>query len=108
MIFSFGYSTLPDLLTWIVVLTLGAKAVATLILLLVGRDARDRRGWGTMLWWTTKLTPIVAIPCAIALALMQRQTDTALLFAAMAVFVAIAVPLKVRQRRNRLAACDVR
>ncbi|CAM3240747.1 MULTISPECIES: hypothetical protein [Sphingomonas] len=103
MLFSFGFSAPIDMLSWVVALMLGAKLIATLVLLLVGRDVRDRPGWGPILWWVTKLTPIVAIPCAIAIALLQRQFDAALLFGAMALFVAIAVPLKVRQRQARIA-----
>ncbi|WP_236697161.1 hypothetical protein [Sphingomonas sp. Leaf257] len=103
MLFGFGFSAPIDLLSWVVALMLSAKLIATLVLLLVDRDVRDRPGWGPILWWVTKLTPIIAIPCAVAIALLQRQFDAALLFGAMALFVAIAVPLKVTQRHARIA-----
>ncbi|WP_294248385.1 hypothetical protein [uncultured Sphingomonas sp.] len=103
MFFSFGFSAPIDLLSWVVALMLGAKLIATLVLILVGKEVRDRPGWGPVLWWVTKLTPIVAIPCAVAIALLQRQFDAASIFGAMALFVAIAVPLKVRQRQARIA-----
>ena len=57
---------------------------------------------GTDIMVVTKLTPIVAIPCAVAIALLQRQFDAALLFGAMALFVAIAVPIKVTGRQARI------
>ncbi len=103
MLFSFGFSAPIDMLSWVVALMLGAKLIATLVLLPVGRNVSHRPGWGPIVWWVTKLTPIVAIPCAVAVALLQRQFDAALLFGAMALFVAIAVPLKVRQRQARIA-----
>jgi hypothetical protein len=48
--FSFGFSAPIDLLSWIVVLMLGAKLIATLVLILVGKEVRDRPGWGPVLW----------------------------------------------------------
>ncbi|MDQ1231442.1 hypothetical protein [Sphingomonas sp. 2378] len=101
MLLSFGFSTFADLLSWIVVLTLGTKVGATTALLVAGKDIRDQPGWGSGLWWLTKLTPYLAIACAIALAMM-REHDAILPLSAMAVFVAIAVPLKIRQRRVRI------
>ena len=104
MRFSFGFSTLIDLLSWVIAVTLGAKLIATLVLLRVGKEARDRPGWGSTLWWVTKLTPVIAIPCAIGVALLQRHCDAALLFGVMALFAAIAIPIKIRQRRARIGA----
>ena len=103
MTMTFGYSTLVDLLSWIVVFTLGLKAVATLILLTVGKDVRDRSGWGANLWWSTKITPVIAVPCGILIAWLQGMTDQVWIFIALMLFVVIAVPLKIRQRRARLA-----
>ena len=50
VLFSFGFSAPIDLLSWVVALMLSAKLIATLVLLLVDRDARDRPGWGPTLW----------------------------------------------------------
>jgi hypothetical protein len=99
---AFGFATLTDMVSAIVIMTLGAKAMGTMALLLFGQDARDRPGWGSWLWWMTKITPIIALPSAIGLALAQKQTDAALAFIGMIVFVAIAVPIKICQRRARI------
>jgi hypothetical protein len=72
-------------------------------LLIVGKDMRDRPGWGAWLWWATKITPVIAVPCLIWLAWIQRVTDHMWALMAMMLFVVIAVPIKVRQRRNRIA-----
>lgn len=100
---TFGSSTLIDLLSWIVVLTLGFKALATAILLTVKRPVRDQPGWGSVLWWATKIAPIIAVPCGIWIAWLQRQTDLMWVFVALMVFVVVAVPMKVRHRRARMA-----
>lgn len=100
---TFGSSTLIDLLSWIVVLTLGFKALATIILLTVKQEVRDQPGWGSVLWWATKIAPIIAVPCGISIAWLQRQTSLVWVFSALMVFVVIAVPMKVRQRRARMA-----
>lgn len=100
---SFGFSTLIDFLSWVAVLTLGSKLVATVILLSVGKDVWDRPGWGAILWWVTKITPVIAVPCVIWLAWLQGLTNQLWLFVAMMLFVVVAVPLKIRQRRTRIA-----
>ena len=100
---TFGFSTLIDALSWVIVLTLGLKVVATVIVLAVDKDMRDRPGWGSWLWWSTKITPLVAAPCLIALALLQHLTTDIWLFGGLTLFVVLAVSYKVRQRRNRIA-----
>ncbi|MFM9851234.1 MAG: hypothetical protein ACKVOJ_00300 [Sphingomonadaceae bacterium] len=100
--FSFGFSTLVDLLSWVVVSSLGLKLIATLYILIVDKEMRDRPGFGSVLWWSTKITPIIAVPCLIWIALLKGETSQAWLFAAMGLFVIIAEPLKIRQRRNRI------
>jgi hypothetical protein len=77
---TFGSSTLLDLLSWIVILTLGLKVVATLILLTVSKDVWDRPGWGAVLWWSTKITPVIAVPCVIWIAWLQRMTNQVWIF----------------------------
>ena len=106
--FRFGFSTPVDLLSWIVVVTLGAKLLATIVVVIAGKHVVDRPGWGSILWWVTKLTPIIAIPCAIAVAVMQKQDDAIIAFVAMTLFVIIAVPLKIRQRGRRIARRQIR
>ena len=103
-----GHSSLIDFLSWTVVFTLGSKIVATLIVMLVDRSARDRPGWGSILWWVTKLTPIVAVPCAIWIAVLEGDSDLVRLFCALGLFVAIAVPLAVRARCLRIIGCRQR
>lgn len=105
-VITLGFSTLLDLLSWIVVLALGLKALATIVLLCVDKEARYRPGWGAALWWTTKITPLIAVPCAIAIALLQGMTGQAWLFLAVMAFVVIAVPVKIRQRRIHFAQAN--
>jgi hypothetical protein len=100
--FSFGFSTLIDLLSWIVLVTLGSKVIATIYLLVVNKTVRDTAGWGAILWWITKITPIIAVPCAIWLAVLAGETRMAWVFAGLGLFAIVAVPLKVRQRRRRI------
>ena len=100
---TFGFSTPLDSLSWVVVLTLGLKVLATLILLNVSKDVWDRPGWGAVLWWSTKITPLIAVPCAIGIAWLQGMTDQIWIFVALMLFVVVAVPLKIRQRRARMA-----
>ena len=98
-----GFRTLANLLSWIVILALGSKVIATFIVLIVNKEMRDQPGWGSFLWWVTKVTPIIAVPCLIWLALLEGDADLVWLFLALGLFVAIAVPLKIRQRQNRIA-----
>ncbi|WP_339543447.1 hypothetical protein [Pseudomonas sp. JAI120] len=101
---TFGFSTLIDFLSWIAALAIGLKVAATLIVLIVNKDMRDQPGWGSALWWVTKITPIVAGSCLICIALRQRDTGLVWFYCAAGLFVVVAVPLKIRQRRNRIAA----
>lgn len=99
---TFGFSTLIDALSWVVALTLGLKVVATLVLLIANRHLGDRSGWGAALWWATKITPVIAVPCFIWIALLQGTTNLVWVGLAMMLFVVIAVPLKICQRRIRI------
>lgn len=100
---TFGFSTLLDLLSWIVAVALGAKILPTLILLNFVKSVWDRPGWGAVLWWSTKITPIIAAPCVIYIAWLQGMTDQVWIFVGLMVFVMVAVPWKIRQRRARIA-----
>ena len=99
----FGFSTLLDLLSWIVAVTLGVKVLATLILLNFDKSVWDQPGWGAILWWSTKITPIIAVPCVIFIAWLQGMNDQIWIFVGLMVFVVVAVPWKIRQRRARIA-----
>ncbi|MCA1654517.1 MAG: hypothetical protein ABR588_02335 [Sphingomicrobium sp.] len=100
---TFGFTTLIDVLSWIVVFALTLKVGATLIILIGNKEMRDQPGWGSTLWWATKTTPIVAVPCLIWIAMLEGDASLAWLFLALGLFVIVAVPLKIRQRRNRIA-----
>lgn len=101
---TFGLSTPIDALSWVITLTLGMKLVATIILLRVRQEVWDRPGWGANLWWITKITPIIAVPCFALIAVLQGDADLVWLSTALMLFVIVAVPWKVRQRRKRIAA----
>lgn len=100
---TFGFSTLLDLLSWIVAITLGVKVLAALVLLSVDKSVRDRPGWGAILWWSSKITPIIAVPCAIWIAWLQGMADQIWIFVALMMFVIVAMPWKIRQRQARIA-----
>lgn len=94
----FGFSSLVDLLSWLAVASLALKAGATIVLL-----RRDSRYWfksriNTALYWSTKITPLVAVPCLIAIAVVEHDSRNAWFFAAAMVYVLIAVPLTVWRR----------
>jgi hypothetical protein len=101
--FTFGFTTLIDLLSWTIVLALGVKLAATLIILIVDIEMRDQPGWGSALWWATKITPIIAAPCFTWIALMEGDTNLVWLGLALGLFVLVAVPVRIGQRRNRIA-----
>lgn len=103
MMLTFGFTTLIDALSWILVLALSIKLVATVTILLAGKDIRDRPGWGSALWWATKITPVIAVPCFLGLGLLEGDRTMVWLALALAAFVAVALPLKIGQRRNRIA-----
>lgn len=105
---TFGFSTLLDLLSWIVAVTLGAKVLATLILLNLDKSVWDQPGWGAILWWSTKITPMIAVPCVMYLAWLQGMTDQIWIFVGLMAFIMVAVPLKVRQRKKRIDNRPVR
>jgi hypothetical protein len=79
------------------------KVLATLIVLIINKEMRDQPGWGSTLWWVTKITPIIAVPCLIWIALLEHETNLVLLFIALGLFVIVAVPLKIWQRQKRIA-----
>lgn len=78
--------------------------MATALVLLVDMEARDRPGWGTVLWWVTKTTPAIMAPCLVWIALLEHDRMLVWLFLAFGVFVIVAVPLAIRQRQRRIRA----
>jgi hypothetical protein len=99
----FGFLTLIDALSWFIAIILSLKVAATLFLLGANKNLRDKPGWGSALWWVTKITPVIAAPCFVWIALLQGSVDLILISLALILFVAIAVPLKIYQRRTRIA-----
>lgn len=95
---SFGFSTIADLLCWTAMALLSLKLFVTIVLLL-----RPRATWfdtlsGAAMWWASKITPVIAVPCLIAAALLLHDRDMLRLFSALMVFVAVAVPWKIWSR----------
>ncbi|MEO8723796.1 MAG: hypothetical protein ABI395_09805 [Sphingobium sp.] len=101
MLMTFGFSTLIDLLSWTIVALLGLKVAATVILLRRDKRTWFRHRWSAALWWSTKVTPLLAVPAMIAVALLQHKTGDAWGYAGLMVFVLIAVPLVVWRRFYR-------
>ena len=98
---TFGFSTLVDLLSWTAMLLLGLKFVATDVLLPRERGTWFQARWSAALWWASKITPVIAVPCIIAVGVLQREAELVWIFGAMMVFVLIAVPLKIWLRFGR-------
>lgn len=98
---TFGFSTIVDVLSWTIALSLGLKVLATIVLL--GRDKESwfRARWSASLWWATKVTPFLAVPCMIAIALLQHRTGDAWVYGALMAFVIVAVPIVVWRRFYR-------
>ena len=98
---TFGFGSLVDLLSWTIAALLGLKVVATIILL-----RRDRRTWfqtpgGAVLWWSSKVTPLLAVPCMILVALLTGRVAEAWAYGALMAFVLVAVPVAVASRFRR-------
>lgn len=103
LVLTFGFSTRIDFLSWIVVVALGLKIVATIVLLVVDKSVRDRPGWGSAFWWVTKIAPIIAVPCLVWIAELENDPDLVRLFLCLGLFVMVAVPLKILQRFRRIS-----
>ena len=92
-------ATATDALSWAIALLLAAKVGATAILLTADAGAAE-----PALWWTTKLTPVAAVPLAMMLAARAHDGEGVIVFALLAAFVAVAVPWHiVRRYRPRRA-----
>jgi hypothetical protein len=95
---TFGFTSLVDWLSWAIAALLGLKVAATVILLRRDKETWFRTRTGPFLWWSTKVTPLLAVPCMIAIALVTRRPGDAWAYAALMVFVLIAVPLVIWRR----------
>jgi hypothetical protein len=100
---TFGLSTIIDLLSWATALLLGLKVAATILLLVRDKEGRFRSRWSAGLWWATKVTPLLAVPCLIAIALLQQRIGDAWAYGALMLFVVVAVPIVVWRRFWRVA-----
>lgn len=90
-----------DLLWAAVILLLGVKLAATLILLPRSPEARLASPRGRLLWWATKITPLLAVPCLIAIAWIEQDRAGMLVYPLLMVFVLVAVPLIAWRRFGR-------
>jgi hypothetical protein len=102
---TFGFSTLIDALSWVIVMLLGLKVAATITLL--GRDRQTwfQARWSAGLWWSTKVTPILAVPCMITVALLRHRTGDAWAYGGLMLFVLVAGPIVVWRRFYRVVPC---
>ncbi len=100
---TFGFSTLIDALSWAIVGLLGLKVAATIVLLARDKETWFHARWSAGLWWSTKVTPILAVPCMIAIALLQNRGGDAWAYGGLMLFVLIAVPIVVWRRFYRTA-----
>ena len=94
-------SPLVTLLWTVVILLLGLKVIATLILLPRAPEARLADARGRRLWWATKITPLLAVPCMIAIAWIENDRAGMLVYPLLMAFVVLAVPLVVWRRFRR-------
>ncbi|WP_137862005.1 MULTISPECIES: hypothetical protein [unclassified Sphingomonas] len=92
-----------DLLRAAVILALGLKVIATLILLARPPETRlaDRRG--RSLWRLAKIAPILAVPDLIAIAWIENDRAGLWAYPLLMVFVLVAVPITVWRRSGRSA-----
>lgn len=96
-------SPLASLLWGLAIALLALKAGATAILLLRPPATRLVSAEGRLLWWATKLTPVVAVPCLIAAALLEHDRAGFWIWSLMMAFVAVAVPIKIWHHFGRAA-----
>lgn len=84
-----------------VILLLGTKLTATLMLLQRAPESRLASSQGRLLWWATKITPLLAVPCLIAIAWIGEDRAGLLVYPLLMAFVLVAVPLVAWRRFRR-------
>ena len=98
---TFGFETTIDLLSWLVAVLLSLKVVATIVLLMRNEKSWFLSRWSASLWWATKITPLLAVPCLMAIALQQQNTSDLWVYAALMLFAIVAVPSMIWRRFYR-------
>ena len=98
---TFGFTTAADAISWTIALLLGIKLAATVILL-AGRGGPPARA--AALWWSTKVTPLFAVPLMILLATRAHDRAGLLVYPALLAFVLVAVPVKAWRRLRPASA----
>ena len=89
----------PVTLLWgAAIVLVGIKALATLVLLRRPPAERTADRLGRWLWWSTKITPILAVPCLIAVARIEHDPGGFWGYSLLMVFVLVAVPIMVWRR----------
>ncbi len=102
--FASGNTGLAPVLAGLIAFLLGAKVVATIALLRRDREARYRGPTAALLWWVTKIAPLLAAPSAVLWALARGSVGDAWAYGALTLFVYVAVPVMVwRRHTGRLA-----
>lgn len=92
-----------DGLLWTaVILLLGLKVVATVLLLRRPAETRLATRQGRWLWWATKITPLLAVPCMIAAARIEQDRAGMLVYPLLMAFVLVAVPVMIWRRSDQL------
>jgi len=81
--------------------------MATIVLLARDKQTWFHARWSVGLWWITKVTPILAVLCMIAIALLQNKIGDAWVYSGLMAFVVIAIPIVVWQRYYRAALSGV-
>ena len=94
--------SLATFLKIVIAISVAAKFISTLVLSVSDRAVRDRAGWGSLLWWTSKISPFIALPAFAWLSLLERDNKTAVFFGILVVIAFVAVIFKVRIRRRRI------
>lgn len=95
---TFGFSTIVDALSWATALLLSLKVVATVVLLRRDKRTWFQTRWSAGLWWATKVTPFLAVPCMIAIAQLQHRVGEFWAYGALMMFVIVAVQIVIWHR----------
>ena len=86
----------------VIAISVAAKFISTLVLLFSDKAARDRPGWVSMLWWTSKISPFVALPGFAWISFIEKDNNTVIFFCLLVLLAFIAVLIKVRRRSHRM------